>query len=82
LEKDLRLLQGFGVGKPVVIEETFLLSCTGPELRQFIEGSRQYAAGWIGFYWGKTLEELNKSPNIGDSLTAAWLKLFQELKPN
>jgi hypothetical protein len=82
LKNDLNLLQGFGVGKPVVIEETFLLSCTASELRQFIEGSRKYAAGWIGFYWGQTPAQLSQSTSIGDSLTAAWLKLFQELKPN
>jgi dienelactone hydrolase len=79
---DLKTVKGFQVGKPVVIEETFLLGCTGPELRQFIEGSRKHAAGWIGFYWGQTPAELSKSTNIGDSLTAAWLKLFQEMNPN
>ena len=74
--------KGFRVGKPVVIEETFPLGCTGPELRQFLEGSRKDAAGWIGFYWGQTPAELSQSTSIGDSLTAAWLKLFQEMKPN
>ncbi|MEI8040606.1 MAG: hypothetical protein WCL11_04300, partial [Verrucomicrobiota bacterium] len=58
------------------------LSCTPPELRQFVEGSRKYAAGWIGFYWGQTPAELSPSSSIGDALTAGWLKLFQELKPN
>ena len=82
LKADLKLLKGFEAGKPVVIEETFPLSCTASELRQFIEGSRQYAAGWIGFYWGQTPAQLSQSTTIGDSLTAAWLKLFQELKPN
>jgi len=42
----------------------------------------QCAAGWIGFYWGQTLEELSRSTSIGDSLTGAWLKLFQEVNPN
>lgn len=82
LNEDLKLLRGFGVGKPVVIEETFLLSCTGPELRQFLEGSRQHAAGWMGFYWGQTPAELSHPTSIGDALTAAWLKLFQEMNPN
>jgi hypothetical protein len=82
LKEDLASLRGFAVGKPVVIEETFLLSCTAPELRQFIEGSRKYAAGWLGFYWGQTPAELSQSASIGDSLTASWLKLFQELNPN
>jgi hypothetical protein len=82
LKEDLKLLQGFRVGKPVVIEETFPLGCTAPELRQFLEGSRKYAAGWFGFYWGQTPAELSQSTSIGDSLTAAWLKLFQEMDPN
>ncbi len=82
LKEDLKLLRGFGVGKPVVVEETFPLSCTPPELRQFLEGSRKYAAGWIGFYWGQTPAELSQATSIGDSLTAAWLKLFQELNRN
>ncbi len=82
LQEDLKLLRGFAAGKPVVIEETYPLSCTAPELRQFLEGSRKYAAGWIGFYWGQTPAELSKSTSIGDSITAAWLKLFQELHPN
>ena len=67
LKEDLKLLRGFKVGKPVVIEETFPLSCTATELGQFIEASRKYAAGWIGFYWGQTPAELSKSTSIGDS---------------
>ncbi len=81
LKQDLALLQGFRVGRPLVVEETFPLNCTAPELRQFLEGSRKYASGWIGFYWGQTPAELSQSTSVGDSLTAAWLKLFQELHP-
>ena len=81
LDQDLKRLEAFRVGKPVVIEETFPLGCKPAELRQFLEGSRKYAAGWIGFYWGQTPAELSQSSSLGDSLTAAWLKLFQELKP-
>ena len=81
-KEDLELLRGFEVGKPVVIEETFPLTCTAKELGQFIEGSRKYAAGWIGFYWGQMPEDLSRSTSIGDSLTAAWLKLFREMNPN
>jgi hypothetical protein len=81
LTADLKLLQGFKVGKPVVIEETFPLSCSVPELRQFLEASRKDAAGWIGFYWGQTPDELSKSGKVTDALTAGWLKLFQEQNP-
>jgi Cellulase (glycosyl hydrolase family 5) len=82
LPADLKLLQGFAVGKPVVIEETFPLSCSPPELRQFLEASRKDAAGWVGFYWGQTPAELSKSTSLGDSMTAGWLKLFQEMTPH
>src|ERR1035437_7488811 len=82
LEEDLKTLQGFQIGKPVVVEETFPLGCSPAELQEFIGRSKRSAAGWIGFYWGQTPAELSKSTNIGDTLTAAWLKLFQDMKPN
>ena len=82
LKEDLKRLRGFRVGKPVVIEETFPLHCSLPELRRFLEDSRKYAAGWIGFYWGQTPAELSQSSSIGDSITSAWLRLFQEMNPN
>ena len=54
VKEALETLEGFSVGKPVVIEETFPLSCSIEELEQFIEESRGVASGWIGFYWGQT----------------------------
>jgi len=82
MEEDLKTLKGFRIGKPVVIEETFPLGCSSADLGEFIGRSKPYAAGWIGFYWGQMPAELSKSTNIGDALTAAWLKLFQDMKPN
>jgi len=70
-------LAGFAVGKPVLIEETFPLACSPGELEEFIEASGKHAAGWIGFYWGKTPEELRRSREIGDALTLGWLELFE-----
>lgn len=81
LEEDLKVLQGFRAGKPVVVEETFLLHCSSADLRQFLESSREHAAGWIGFYWGQTPAELAQSTSMGDAFMAAWLKLFREMKP-
>src|ERR1035437_1015498 len=82
LAEDLRTLKGFQIGKPLVIEETFPLACNAADLQEFISRSRVSATGWIGFYWGQTPSELSKSSSISDSLTAAWLKLFQEMNPN
>jgi hypothetical protein len=73
----METLRGFAVGKPVVIEETFLLKCTLPEFRQFLRDSKAHATGWVGFYWGKTLAECRKSKTMQDALVAAWLEVFQ-----
>jgi hypothetical protein len=76
VDEVLKTLAGFAVGKPVVIEETFPLRCSSPELEQFIDGSKQFACGWIGFYWGKPPEELRQSKTISDAMTLGWLELF------
>jgi hypothetical protein len=78
VKEALDTLAGFAVGKPVVIEETFPLSCSPEELGQFIDGSKEHAAGWIGFYWGKPPDELRRSKTIGDAMTLAWLELFEK----
>ena len=44
---------------------------------QFIDGSRRYAAGWVGFYWGKPPDELKRSEKIADALLLAWLEYFR-----
>ncbi|MBN2022883.1 MAG: cellulase family glycosylhydrolase [Pirellulales bacterium] len=76
LDAALDTLKGFKVGKPVVIEETFPLSCSPEELGEFFERSRGTASGWIGFYWGKTPDECRRSGTLGDALTLGWLELF------
>jgi hypothetical protein len=81
LDEALETLRGFAVGKPVVIEEIFPLKCSADELGQFIDKSRDIAAGWIGFYWGKTPAEYRTSKTIGDRITLDWLKLFEAKHP-
>jgi hypothetical protein len=78
VEQALKTLAGFAVGKPVLIEETFPLACSVKELGDFIDGSKEHAAGWIGFYWGKTPDELRRSNTIADALTLGWLALFEK----
>ncbi|MCI0460058.1 MAG: glycoside hydrolase family 5 protein [Gemmataceae bacterium] len=78
VDEALTTLAGFAVGKPVLIEEMFPLRCSQPELEQFVEGSKQHAAGWIGFYWGQTPEQLRPSTERGAVLTLGWLEFFQK----
>jgi hypothetical protein len=81
---DLKTLEGFAVGKPVLIEETFPLKCSQAEFEKFIEGSRGVASGWLGFYWGKPVSELKKSPTIADAMMSGWLSYFERMasRPN
>lgn len=86
LDEALETLKGFKEGagdKPLVIEEMFSLKCGPDELRTFVERSRseKLAGGWVGFYWGKTLEECKASKTLPDALMAAWLEMFQKAKP-
>jgi hypothetical protein len=62
----------------VLVEETFPLNSSVEEFRQFLEQSRAHAAGWLGFYWGRTSEECRRSPDLADALMLGWLELFQE----
>jgi hypothetical protein len=79
LEDDLRRLEQFNAGKPVIIEEIFPLKCTARELGEFIRKSQSHAAGWIGFYWGQTPAELKAVNTLAAALTRDWLLLFEEL---
>lgn len=75
--KALKALTVYDIGKPIVIEEMFPLSCTVAELDQFIDGSRPLATGWIGFYWGKTIAEYQRDQRtIAEAMTLAWLEYF------
>lgn len=78
-------LRKFAVGKPLVIEETFPLSCSAEELKQFLLESRSIACGWMGHYDGKTiadLEPLEKARTIPlpQQFFLDWLRLFRDLR--
>lgn len=75
------LLKVLSAGKPVVIEEMFPLRCPMEEFRGFVRESRAHAAGWIGFYWGKSLEEYRRSVAPVDRLMAEWLDFFRAGPP-
>ena len=77
IDSALETLRGFAVGKPIVIEETFPLKCAPGDFADFVARSRQHAAGWIGFYWGRTPDECRQSGTIADALMLAWLKFFE-----
>ena len=78
LDEDLATLAAFAkAGKPVVIEETFPLNASMETFAKFIEASRKDAAGWFGFYWGRSPDELDSKTSIQDALMKAWLEYFR-----
>jgi len=79
-------LRQFDIGKPIVIEETFPLSCGVADERAFLLESRGIASGWIGQYPTESLAQLRALKKIGQ-LTAGqaaylgWIELFQSVGP-
>lgn len=66
----LAALKAYEIGKPLVVEEIFPLGCSLEEAVKFIDGSRSFCDGWVGFYWGKTVEQNQKA---GDLKGCGWL---------
>lgn len=82
VKKALKALATYDIGKPIVIEEIFPLSCPVKDLDRFIDGSRKIATGWIGFYWGKTVAEYKKETNsVAEGMVLDWLQYFAKKTP-
>lgn len=80
VEKALKALAAYEIGKPLVVEEMFPLKCGADEMEAFIRRSANFVDGWISFYWGRTIADYRDgSPTLADSITANWLEHFQKL---
>jgi hypothetical protein len=78
--KALTALTVYDLGKPLVIEETFPLSCSLEEMDAFIQQSKAQAEGYVSFYWGRTAEEYEKAkdkPEVA-ALMRSWLQYFRK----
>lgn len=72
-------LRVYEVGKPLIVEEMFPLSCGGDQLEEFIWRSAPFCDGWISFYWGQTIEEARAQGDMKGAVMAAWLEQFKRL---
>jgi hypothetical protein len=82
VDKALAALAVYDFGKPLIVEEMFPLNCSTEELDAFIDGSRKIADGWLGFYWGKTMEDYSiNNVDAGGMVTRQWLELFRAKTP-
>lgn len=82
----MECLKRFAVGKPVVIEETFPLSCGVEQLETFLRDSRESACGWLGHYDGQPPVEIDGLEKGGkmtpkQAIYREWLRLFVRLTP-
>ncbi len=80
------MLKKFDWGKPIVIGETFPLSCGVDDQRDFLLKSRALAHGWIGHWPDESpaeLAELKKTgkATIHNAIWLSWVELFKELGP-
>jgi hypothetical protein len=79
-------LKQFAVGKPLVIEETFNLTCPIADVEAFLKRSREHACGWMGHYDGQTIEQLDerrekKTITMPQAIYRDWLVMFRRLGP-
>lgn len=93
LPETLETLQAFAAARqPVIIEETYPLSCSMEDFARFVESSKPSAAGWIGFYWGRkrpvppaetAVGEIKRESveARGDLLMSGWLDYFKAHAP-
>lgn len=84
--EEIALLKRFDWGKPIVIGETFPLSCGVDDERDFLIKSRAIANGWIGHWPDESpaaLAALKKSgaATIHNAIWLSWVELFRELGP-
>ncbi len=78
VEKTLTALAVYDIGKPLVVEEIFPLSCSLGELDEFIEGAKPRVDGWISHYFGNSIEEHAAGAKPGGELTTKFLKYWKE----
>jgi hypothetical protein len=76
--KAVTALAVYDVGKPLVVEETFPLSCSIEELDEFIDRTADRADGWVSHYFGRTIEEHRRGAEPGGEMVARFLEYWRE----
>ncbi len=84
VDDEIKLLKQFDWSKPIVIGETFPLSCGADDERDFLLKSRDFAHGWMGHWPDEApakLAELKKTgqATIHNAIWLSWVELFREI---
>jgi len=67
----------YDIGKPLVVEEIFPLSCSLEEMDRFIQQSDDRVEGWISHYFGRTIEEQRAGAKPMGAYVAKFLEYWQ-----
>jgi hypothetical protein len=81
LKEDLAALKVYDLGKPMVVEEIFPLSCSLEEMDAFMKGAEGTVEGWISHYFGKTAAEYRQKPVTNGALIANFLDYWEKRAP-
>lgn len=76
--KAIEAVAVYDLDKPLVIEETFPLSCSLEELDEFIEGTRDRVDGWISHYFGHTISEHEMGAEPAGQKVADFLEYWRD----
>ena len=78
VDKALSALAVYDLGKPLVVEEIFPLSCSLEEMNEFIDRSSGRVDGWISHYFGRTVEEHAEGAEPSGKSVAAFLQYWRK----
>jgi endo-1,4-beta-mannosidase len=74
-------LKVYDIGKPMVVEETFPLSCSQPEFEQFLHDGGPIVEGWISHYFGKSIADYAKEKDLRSGVVKSFLEFWQKQAP-
>ncbi len=77
VKKAVDALAVYDIGKPLVVEEVFPLSCSLEELDQFIQQTDDRVDGWISHYFGRTIQEHRQGAEPAGESVAKFLEYWQ-----
>jgi hypothetical protein len=78
VDRALDALAVYDIGKPLVVEEIFPLSCSLEELDEFIDGAEERVDGWISHFFGRTIEQHAAGAEPAGETAAAFLRYWQK----
>ncbi|TWU30082.1 cellulase family glycosylhydrolase [Bythopirellula polymerisocia] len=78
VEKTVEALAVYDIGKPLVVEETFPLSCSLEELDRFIQQTDDRVEGWISHYFGRSIAEHREGATPVGMPVAEFLEYWQK----